>query len=156
MSVGSALKGLEIIPAHYVRNLRTVALRPWASRGGRGVFINHEASRYSNDCYVCEIPAGGKLEPRRQIFEEMILILGGRGSTSVWNNAGQRITFEWKDGAIFAIPLNCWHQHFNGSGNAPARYVAVTFAPSVINMYASAPPPQSRSENRLRPCREAY
>jgi len=128
-------EGLEIIPAHYVRNLRTVALKPWASRGGSGVFINHEASRHSNDCYVCEIPAGGKLAPRRQIFEEMILILGGRGSTSVWNNSGQRITFEWKDGAIFAIPLNCWHQHFNGSGNAPARYVAVTFAPSVINMY---------------------
>jgi oxalate decarboxylase/phosphoglucose isomerase-like protein (cupin superfamily) len=128
-------EGLDIIPAHYVRNLRTVDLKPWASRGGKGVFINHEASRHSNDCYVCEIPAGGKLEPRRQVFEEMILILGGRGSTSVWNNAGQRITFEWKAGAIFAIPLNCWHQHFNGSGSEGARFVAVTFAPSVINMY---------------------
>ena len=30
-------EGLEIIPAHYVRNLRTVALRPRASRGGHGV-----------------------------------------------------------------------------------------------------------------------
>jgi oxalate decarboxylase/phosphoglucose isomerase-like protein (cupin superfamily) len=128
-------EGLDILPAHYVRNLRTVDLRPWNSRGGRGVFINHEASRYSNDCYVCEIAAGGRIEPRRQIFEEMILILSGHGSTSVWNNAGQRITFEWKDGAIFAIPLNCWHQHFNGSGGKPARFVAVTFAPSVINMY---------------------
>ena len=46
----------------------------------------------------------------------MILILDGRGSTSVWNDAGKRITFEWKAGAMFAIPLNCWHQHFNGSG----------------------------------------
>jgi oxalate decarboxylase/phosphoglucose isomerase-like protein (cupin superfamily) len=128
-------EGLDIIPAHYVRNLRTVDLKPWASRGGKGVFINHEASRSSNDCYVCEIPAGGKLEPHRQIFEEMILVLSGRGSTSVWNNTGGRITFEWKAGAIFAIPLNCWHQHFNGSGNEPARYVAVTFGPSVINMY---------------------
>jgi oxalate decarboxylase/phosphoglucose isomerase-like protein (cupin superfamily) len=128
-------EGLDIIPAHYVRNLRSVELKPWPSRGGRGVFINHEASRHSNDCYVCEVAPGGRLEPRRQVFEEMILILSGRGSTSVWNNAGGRITFEWKEGAIFAIPLNCWHQHFNGSGSEPARYVAVTFAPSVINMY---------------------
>ena len=25
-----------------------------------------------------------------------------RGSTTVWNDAGQRITFEWKAGALFA------------------------------------------------------
>jgi oxalate decarboxylase/phosphoglucose isomerase-like protein (cupin superfamily) len=62
-------------------------------------------------------------------FEEMILVLDGRGSTTVWNDEGRRITFEWKAGAMFAIPLNCWHQHFNGSGQAPARYVAVTNTP---------------------------
>ena len=62
-------------------------------------------------------------------------MLDGRGSTTVWNDAGARITFEWKAGAMFAIPLNCWHQHFNGSGQAPARYVAVTNAPPVINLY---------------------
>src|SRR5262249_51274114 len=112
-------EGLDIISAHYVRNLRTVELKPWARRGGAGVYINHEASRTSNDCYVCEIPAGGKLAPQRQLFEEMILVLDGRGSTTVWNDQGRRITFEWKAGAMFAIPLNCWHQHFNGSGQAP-------------------------------------
>src|SRR6266511_210271 len=128
-------EGLDIISAHYVSNLRTVELKPWARRGGRGVYINHEASRTSNDCYVCEIPPGKKLEPQRQLFEEMILVLDGRGSTTVWNDEGRRITFEWKAGAMFAIPLNCWHQHFNGSGQAPARYVAVTNAPPVINLY---------------------
>ena len=128
-------EGLDIIGAHYVPNLHTVELKPWPRRGGRGVYINHEASRTSNDCYVCEIPAGQKLAPQRQLFEEMILALDGRGSTTVWNDAGQRITFEWKAGALFAIPLNAWHQHFNGSGREPARFVAVTNAPPVINLY---------------------
>ena len=128
-------EGLEIISAHYVPNLRTVELRPWARRGGAGIFINHEASRTSNDCYVCEIPAGGKLAPQRQLFEEMILVLDGRGSTTVWNDSGARVTFEWQAGALFAIPLNTWHQHFNGSGQAPARFVSVTNLPPVINLY---------------------
>src|SRR6266702_7409935 len=131
-------EGLEVISAQYVANLRTVELKPWPRRGGAGVFINHDASRTSNDCYVCAIPPGSKLAPQRQLYEEMILILEGRGSTSVWNDAGKRITFEWKAGAMFAIPLNCWHQHFNGSGQEAARYVGVTNAPAVMNMYDDA------------------
>jgi oxalate decarboxylase/phosphoglucose isomerase-like protein (cupin superfamily) len=130
-----ANEGLDIIPALYVRNLRKVALRPWARRGGNAVFVNHDASRTSNDSYVMEIPAGKKLAPQRQLYEEMILVLDGRGSTTVWNDAGQRVTFEWGPGALFAIPLNAWHQHFNGSGTTPARYVAVTNAPPVMNLY---------------------
>lgn len=128
-------EGLDIISAQYVPNLRTVDLEPWPRRNGKGVFINHEASRTSNDCYVCEIAPGKKLAPQHHLYEEMILILTGRGSTTVWNNAGARVAFEWKSGAIFAIPLNCWYQHFNGSGQEPVRFVAVTNAPSVINLY---------------------
>src|SRR5258707_28555 len=109
-------EGLEIVNGHYVANLRTAELKPWPRRGGAGVYINHDASRTSNDCYVCEIPPGKSLAPQRQLFEEMVLVLDGRGSTSVWDDAGHRIIFEWKAGAMFAIPLNCWHQHFNGSG----------------------------------------
>src|SRR6516162_1491023 len=91
-------EGLNIISAHYVPNLHTVELKPWSRRGGSGVFINHEASRTSNDCYVCEIPRAQKLAPQRQLYEEMVLVLDGRGSTTVWNDAGQRISFEWKAG----------------------------------------------------------
>jgi len=130
-----AKEGLDIIPSIYVESLHTVALKPWARRGGKGVYMNHDASRTSNDCYVCEIPPGGKLAPQRQLFEEMVLVLTGRGSTSVWNDEGKKVTFEWKAGALFAIPLNCWHQHFNGSGQEPTRFVAVTNAPPVINLY---------------------
>jgi oxalate decarboxylase/phosphoglucose isomerase-like protein (cupin superfamily) len=131
-------EGLEIISAHYVPDLNTVPLKPWDRRGGAGVFINHEASRTSNDCYVCEIPAGGKLAPQRQLYEEMVLVLDGQGSTTVWNDAGARVSFEWGKGSIFAIPLNTWHQHFNGSGSRPARFVSSTNLPPVINLYDEA------------------
>ena len=75
-------EGLDIISAHYVPNLHTVELKPWARRGGSGVFINHDASRTSNDCYVCEIPPaarpraaapavrGDDLRPRRPRLDD--------------------------------------------------------------------------------------
>jgi oxalate decarboxylase/phosphoglucose isomerase-like protein (cupin superfamily) len=130
-----AKEGLDIISAHYIPNLHTVELKPWARRGGFGVYINHEASRHSNDCYICEIPTGGKLAPQRQLYEEMIYVLDGKGSTSVWNDEGKRVTFEWQAGSLFAIPLNAWHQHFNGSGLEAARFLAVTNSPIAINLY---------------------
>ncbi len=128
-------EGLDVISAHYVSDLNTVALKPWARREGRGVFINHEATRTSNDCYVCEIPAAGMLAPQRQLFEEMVLVLSGNGSTKVWNDSGDSVTFEWGPGALFAIPLNAWHQHFNGSGTVAARFVASTNLPPILNLY---------------------
>ncbi|MDQ6680176.1 MAG: cupin domain-containing protein [Pseudomonadota bacterium] len=128
-----AEEGLDIIDAMYVPNLHEVELKPWARRGGRGVFMNHDASRTSNDCYVCEIPPGRQLAPQRQLYEEMIYILDGRGSTTVSNEAGKKVSFEWKAGAIFAIPLNTLHQHFNGSGKEPARFISVTNGPVIIN-----------------------
>jgi len=130
-----ATEGLDIVDAMYVPNLHDIALKPWARRAGSGVYLNHDASRTSNDCYVCEIPPGKQLAPQRQLFEEMIYILDGRGSTSVWNDAGVKVSFEWKAGAIFAIPLNTWHQHFNGSGKDAVRFVAVTNGPDIINAF---------------------
>jgi oxalate decarboxylase/phosphoglucose isomerase-like protein (cupin superfamily) len=130
-----AHEGLDISPSLFVENLHTVELKPWARRGGKGLYLNHDASRTSNDCYVCEIAPGQELKPQRQLFEEMIYVLDGRGSTTVRNDAGAQLSFEWKAGAIFAIPLNTTHQHFNGSGTQPARFVAVTNGPPIINAF---------------------
>jgi len=52
-----------------VQNLNTVNSSLGAAWRA-GVFMNHEASRTSNDCYVCEIPPGKTLAPQRQLFEE--------------------------------------------------------------------------------------
>ncbi len=43
-------EGLDIIDGIYVPDLNTLELKPWARRNGSGIFINHDASRTSNDC----------------------------------------------------------------------------------------------------------
>lgn len=128
-------EGLDILNGNYVPSLHEIELKPWARRGGSAVFLNHDASRTTNDCYVMEIPAGGELAPHRQLFEETVLILSGRGSTVVWDDKGNRVSFEWGPGSIFGIPLNAHHQHFNGQGDKPARYVAVTNMPPIFNVF---------------------
>ncbi len=128
-------EGLDIIDGIYVPDLNKLELKPWARRNGAGIFINHDASRTSNDCYVCEIGPGDELKTQRQLYEEMIMILSGRGSTSVWNDAGQKVSFEWQAGAMFSIPVNTWHQHFNGSGKDKVRFVAVTNLAPILNVF---------------------
>lgn len=128
-------QGLEIIQGHYIRDLRTVELKPWARRGGLGVYINHDASRSTNDCYICELPPSQKLAPQKQMYEEMFYVLSGNGSTKVWNKSGKSTTFEWQAGGLFAIPLNTSYQLFNGSGQRSSRLLAVTNAPAMMNIF---------------------
>ncbi len=130
-----AREGIPVITGFAVDDLRKVELAPWPRKGGMGVFINLEGAGGSNDAYICEIPPGGSLNPQRHLYEEMIYILEGSGSTSVWYEEGKKVSFEWKAGSLFAIPLNAWHRHFNGQGSRPARYLAVTNAPVVMNLF---------------------
>ncbi len=126
---------VPVFNGYYVGDLTKLKLGDWNRKGGRGCIINLEGNEQSNDSYVCEIAPGASLKPQRHLFEEMILILKGRGASTVWNKNQPRQTFEWQEGSLFAIPINSWHQHHNGQGDAPVLYVAVTTAPLVLNLF---------------------
>ncbi|MBI2935076.1 MAG: cupin domain-containing protein [Chloroflexi bacterium] len=126
---------IPVIKGYYVEDLAAGGLGFWKRKGGLGAIVRMEGAEESNDCYICEIPPGASLKPQRHMFEELIYVVKGRGATTVWNEGGQSQTFEWQEGSLFSPPLNSWHQHFNGQGNEPARYMAVTTAPTVINLF---------------------
>src|SRR5581483_3814914 len=128
-------EGIPIVTGFGVDDLKTVELGDWPRRGGKGVFINLDGAGGTNDAYVCEIPAGGSLAPQHQLFEELIYVVSGSGATTVWNDERHKVSFEWKEGSLFGVPLNAWHQHFNGSGREPARFVSVTTAPTVMSLF---------------------
>lgn len=128
-------EGLPVVSGEYVHDIRTMELGDWERRGGRGAYLVFSDQRVA-DAYVCEIPAGSSLRPQRQLFEEIILVASGRGATGIWwNDQGPRRTFEWQRGSLFAIPLNCKHEHFNGSGEEPARFISLTSQPVAWEMY---------------------
>ncbi len=128
-------EGIPVVRGFAVEDLRTVPVEPWARRGVLGTYIVLDGTGGTNDAYVCEIPPGGAVNPQRQLFEEMIYVLDGNGSTQVWYDERRKVSFEWKAGSLFAIPLNAWHRHFNGRGDRPARFLAVTNAPVVMNLF---------------------
>src|ERR1700739_492951 len=98
----------------FIEDLRKLEVAPWDYKGGLGAFINLEGAGGTNDGYVCEIPTGTKLKAQKN---------------------GKTRTFEWHPGSLFAIPLNAEYQHFNGQGNAPVRFFAVTSAPFMMNLF---------------------
>jgi len=128
-------EAIPVVRGFFVEDLNTVAVEPWKRKGGLGAFINLEGTGGTNDAYVCEIPPGKTLQPQRHLFEEMIFVLQGRGATTVWYEGMPKRTFEWQEGSLFAIPLNAWHQHFNGQGEKSVRYLAVTNAPIVMALF---------------------
>jgi quercetin dioxygenase-like cupin family protein len=127
-------EGLDLLRGYKVDNLYTLPLKYWARTEGFAAQIQLDGTGEQNAAYVCEIPPGGKLRPIRHLYEELVYVLSGRGITSVWLEGRKKHQFEWKAGSLFAIPLNAWYQHFNGSGTDPARYVAVTTAPIMMNL----------------------
>ena len=127
-------EGLDLVRGAKIDNVYTQPLKPWDRTGGKAVQIQLDGTGELNASYICEIPVAGELKPQKHLYEEMIFILSGRGSTSVWTNPKKKNSFEWQAGSLFAIPLNCHYQHFNGSGTEPARYLAVTTAPIMMNL----------------------
>jgi mannose-6-phosphate isomerase-like protein (cupin superfamily) len=131
-------EGIPVYDTFFIEDLKDVALGPWQRTGGLGAFINLEGAGDTNNCYVAEVPGGGKTRPMRHLYEELVYVLQGSGATRISNEQGASHTFEWQAGSLFAIPMNTTFQHFNTSGMAPARYVAVISAPVVMNLFHNA------------------
>lgn len=127
-------EGVPSIGGFYIPDINTLELHPWERKGGRGVFVNLDGTGGINDTHVVEITPGGKSAPERHLYEELVYVVSGHGSTTV--TSGDRSqTFEWGTGSLFAIPINATYQHFNGSGLTPARYMSVTNAPTIIRLF---------------------
>lgn len=128
-------ENLKVYEEFYFPSLSKIELGPWERKGGSGAVINIPNDHVPNDCHVVEIRPGGKSEPEHHMYELTFYIVSGRGATTIWNNENPKQSFEWKAGSLFSIPLNVWYQNFNGSGQEPARYIAVTNAPPMMRLF---------------------
>ncbi|MBI2829575.1 MAG: cupin domain-containing protein [Chloroflexi bacterium] len=118
-----------------IEDVTELPRRPWARMGGSGTFIQLAGTKEAGKLqYVVEIPSGGSLEPEKHLYDELVFVLRGRGLAEVWQVNGQKRSFEWSEGSLFAMPTNAWHRLVNG-GREPVLLFAVTNAPVVMEAF---------------------
>jgi quercetin dioxygenase-like cupin family protein len=126
----------EGLPVHegFGFDLLSLDVAPWPRMGALGAYAHAKGRGDFVDMYVLEISPGKQTAPQRHLFEEVVYVLDGHGSTTVDAPEGPR-TFEWHTGSLFALPLNARYRHFNGSGQRSARLVSTTDLPLVMNLF---------------------
>ncbi len=90
------------------------------------------------EAYIQELPPDGRSGKHRHMAEEFIFFLEGRGYSLHWDieaevqerynwiTADVPKRFEWEAGDWMYVPVNTTHQHFNGDGESPARFLSAT------------------------------
>lgn len=117
-----------------IARVQDLPLKPWARMGGRGCFIQLFGTEGLWGSYLVEVPGAGAINEERHLYEEVFLVLEGRGTTEIWQDGQERPEiFEWERGALFSIPMNAHHRLVNSSA-APALLLAGTSAPNMMNL----------------------
>jgi quercetin dioxygenase-like cupin family protein len=89
------------------------------------------------DAYMLIIPPGSRSGKHRQLAEECLYVLEGRGydlhqdcdveitDTYHWKPQDEVKRYEWEAGDVIYIPPNTIQQHFNADPQRPVRLISV-------------------------------
>jgi uncharacterized RmlC-like cupin family protein len=101
-------------------DIRRVPVASWPRYGMNGALCHLKGRDDWITIFAFELKPGAKSERLHHLYEDVIYVISGHGSTVV-EVGGHKHTFEWGPKSIFSVPLNATYQHFNGSGREPAR-----------------------------------
>lgn len=127
-------QGLPVIEDFGI-DLLAVETAPWGQLGANAAFAHVKGRGDFISVVVEDIPAGGSTLPQQHLYEEVVYVLSGTGSTSIEMQDGRIHSFEWGPKSLFALPLNARYRHFNGSGFEGARLACTISAPIVTNLF---------------------
>src|SRR5260370_39962471 len=108
---------------------------PWPRLGAEGGIVHVKGRGDFVAIFVIDLAAGAKTAPQRHLYEEVVYVLSGYGSTTVETSDGRTHSFEWGPKSLFALPLNTRYRHFNGSGWERARLSVTTKLPLLLNLF---------------------
>ena len=123
------------ITEHFGIDLFSVPTGMWPRYGVKAAAVHLAGRGDFANMFVYDIDPGKSTSPQRHLYEEVIYVLEGHGSTQIELSSGEKRSFEWGPKALFAIPLNAKHRHFNGSGSERALLASTTDLPLVMNTF---------------------
>ncbi|HEY7062783.1 MAG TPA: cupin domain-containing protein [Chloroflexota bacterium] len=125
-------QGIPIHRGYFIEDLRTVELGWWEARQCQAAFIQLLGQQGVSEARVSEIPPGATLPPAHLGIDEVVYVVEGRGTTTVWAGDGGRKTFEWQKHSLFLLPHNCHHQFTNMQGDRPVRLLHYNYLPVAL------------------------
>lgn len=134
-----AAEELPLFQGIVVPDVRAIQARPWPAMGDgvAGLYVRL-ADYQMTDALILELPPGGSTARRRHLFEMGYFVLSGSGHTVLDPDGRPPIRIDWGERGLSAIPLNTPYRFVNDS-HEPARLLAVTSFPFVINATDSEP-----------------
>jgi quercetin dioxygenase-like cupin family protein len=127
-------EGAPLYEGSAIADLASIELAPWQRRGGL-VAYTRLGEQEQRNLQIVEIPPGESLQPEHHMYDAVMYVMRGRGATNIWQEGEPKRTIEWQEGSLMALPLNAWHQEFNGSGSEPCRFLIASNMAYVINLY---------------------
>jgi quercetin dioxygenase-like cupin family protein len=119
----------------YGIDLFSVKTGDWPRYGVKGAAVHLMGRGDFSNMFLFELPPGKSTIPQRHIYEDVFYVLEGTGSTQIEFADGQKRSFEWGPKALFSVPLNAKHRHFNASGTERALIVSTTNMPMIMNVF---------------------
>jgi hypothetical protein len=130
----AAGEGVPVIDGYGIDCL-AAETRPWARFGMNGAIVHLKARGDFVTLFVHDLPPGGSSNRLGHLYEQLVYVLSGHGSTKLETAGGREITFEWGPHSMFALPLNTRYRLFNGSGREHARLACCNTLPLVLNYF---------------------
>src|SRR5437016_5810654 len=80
--------GVPVYRGIGIKRVQDLLMKAWARLGGRGTYLQLYGTEGLWGMYVAEIPPRGALNTERHLYEKIVFVVEGRGSTEVWQDDG--------------------------------------------------------------------
>ncbi len=126
--------GLPIHTGYFIGDLRTCDLEWWEDRKCKAAFMQLMGQEGVTGAWIQEIAPGESSPPVRFALDEVVYVVEGRGTTTVWrDDNGTKKTFEWQNNSMFIVPRNYHYTINNMQGDKVVRLLHYNYLPLAMS-----------------------